>query len=89
MNIPRDYDTWLLRGPDEPDEPKMETCPECLGTGDACAILGGPDTGETPNIYIVARPKCHECHGTGEVEAEFEEYETERGEWLRDRRDGL
>ena len=41
MTLPRDYDTWRLSGPEEPDEPKMV------------------------------------------------EYENERGEWLRDRRDGL
>lgn len=70
MNIPG-YDDYILRGPDEPDEPKMEPCPVCTGHN------------------MAARWICDECHGKGEVEADAEEYETERGEWLRDRRDGL
>jgi ssDNA-binding Zn-finger/Zn-ribbon topoisomerase 1 len=74
MTLPRDYDQWRLSGPEEPDEPKMEECPECSGKGMI--------------VWNFGCDKCETCHGTGEVEAEAEEYENERGEWLRDRRDG-
>lgn len=75
MTLPRNYDTLRLSGPEEPDEPRMEECPECEGTSTI--------TGRFSSY------KCETCHGTGEVEADAEEYENERGEWLRDRRDGL
>jgi hypothetical protein len=79
MTLPRDYDTWRLQGPEEPDEPKMETCPECKGKG--------------MTVWNFTCDECETCNGTGEVEADAEEYKNERGDWLlermRDRRGGL
>lgn len=89
MTTPRNYDTWRLSGPEEPDEPHMETCPDCKGHG-AFVIIEEAEVfirGEPGLVNRIPKPTtCETCHGTGEVEADAEEYENERGDWLRDRR---
>jgi DnaJ-class molecular chaperone len=91
MTLPRNYDEMHLSGPEEPDEPQIKNCPNCHGHG-AVAIIEEPDLifpgkkgvlDRGPDLAI-----CETCDGTGEVEADADEYENERGDWLRDRRDG-
>ena len=74
MTLPRDYDTWRLSGPDEYELTPVE-CPECHGTGMV--------------VINCAADKCRECEGSGLILLDAEEYENERGDWLRDRRDGM
>jgi len=63
-----DYDAWVLRGPGERDDPIMETCETCKGTG----LFIDPD-----GLY-----SCEECDGIGEIEVTLDEpdddYEFER-----------
>ena len=63
-----DYDAWVLRGPDERDDPEMETCETCAGGG-VCVDLAG-------------EYECPDCNGIGEIEVTLDEpdgdYEFER-----------
>lgn len=51
--LPRGYDDWRLRGPEEDLSQIMEACETCGGTG-TCTDAQG--------MY-----PCEECGGTGEV----------------------
>jgi DnaJ-class molecular chaperone len=89
MTLPRNYDELRLSGPEEPDEPKMVECEECFGAGEAWVTLDSLDPAKDNYLSIWWARHCETCHGTGEVEADADEYENERGDWMRDMRDGL
>ena len=63
-----DYDSWILRGPEKHDDPEIETCKTCKGTG------GYPDE--------FGEHDCEVCGGIGEIEVTLDEpdddYEFER-----------
>jgi RecJ-like exonuclease len=64
VNIPG-YDAWRLAGPAERDEPAMQTCDDCAGSG------------MITTIAFAAQDKCDNCNGTGEVTADPEEPDTD------------
>ena len=72
--LPRGYDDWRLRGPEEERSEIMETCETCKGIGQVI------DEDDFPQ-------DCEECGGTGEVLVTLDEPD---GDYLyeqaRDRR---
>jgi hypothetical protein len=59
--LPRNYDAWRLRGPEEEHSVITEACDECRG-------LGRKKWLDADGEY-----DCPECDGTGEVETTIDE----------------